>query len=190
MTYIGDILWWKLKCQKSLLLYSVKVPLLNKHFNPWPWNLCNSSSHITVLEYFGEKDRVYQELVCAEMGHLPHWRELKIPALSDRLTLTSVYINMRNGYSEAKSTRLVLQVAWVLDPQLVNTKKIVTHKCYEHILYHSSVWVHAESAKEKNITERGRGGKNAKQKVGKSIDVSQQGFKDWNLLFYTSKNIS
>lgn len=32
-----------------------------------------SSPYITaLLEYFREKSKVYQELVCAGMGHLPH----------------------------------------------------------------------------------------------------------------------
>lgn len=58
--------------------------------------------------------------------------------------------------SETKCTRLVLQIAWVFDLTLVNTKVKIIQKCYEHVLYHSPIWVHTGSAKEHNWKRKRR----------------------------------
>lgn len=55
-------------------------------------------------------------------GTPPSLMELKSSAHSTRLTLARVCVYMRNGYSEAKCTRLMLQIVLVRDSKLVNTK--------------------------------------------------------------------
>lgn len=71
---------------------------------------------------------------------------------SARCSLTRVWVYT----NEAKHTRLVLQIVWVFDLTLVNTKVKIIRKCYENILYHSPVWVHTGNAKEHNWKKKWR----------------------------------
>lgn len=130
-THLGDIIpWWRQRCQKSLLLYPLKekVPFLVQTLHPLilkPISLFFIYHSLTRV-LWGEKQGVPRASVCEDGTPPslmdPSLMELKSSAHSTRLTLARVCVYMRNGYSEAKCTRLMLQIVWVHDSKLVNTK--------------------------------------------------------------------